>query len=451
MFYYNGKEIKRVGFLGLGKSNLGILSYLSLHYDFEATVRSSLNVDVSSMSPKYCYFGKDALSNIDEDILFLSPSARRDAFEIENAKARGVILSSDAEFFFENSSADIYAVTGSDGKSTTAYLTSCLLKSHYINSVCCGNIGESMTPHLDDPKNTAYTAELSSFQLMYQKPKSQRCVITNITPNHLNWHKSFEEYIDAKSHILENSRERIINFDCEISRNLAKDYNLFGVFSKNYTEEHLRKHIKADLYITLNDSRITVSGEEFLKTDRIRVIGEHNLLNFMAAIAMTYGKSDKREIASLAENFGGLPHRCELIGDYDGVKYYDSSIDSSPKRCAATLKSMPNNVIIILGGRSKGLDLKELLPILEKKTKLAVLTGEVGAELKELLSSKSRFNIKFEYINGFYEAVEYAVSQAQSGDVILLSPAATSFDRFANFEERGNAFKEHIRHLKSKG
>lgn len=452
MFYYNGKKIRRVGFLGLGKSNLGVLSYLSRHYSFEYTVRAASTTGLTNLSPKFSYFEENALLNIDEDILFLSPSARRDILEIENARKRGVILSSDTEFFFENSSADIYAVTGSDGKSTTTYLTSRLLKSRYRDSVCCGNIGEAMTPHLDDGNDIAYTAELSSFQLMYQKPKTKRCVITNVTKNHLNWHRDFNEYIDAKAHILENSKERIFNFDCDISRNLAKSYDVFGVFSKTYTEEQLRGLVKAEIYVTVKDGYITCTKEKLLKIDKIKVGGDYNILNFMAAIAMAHGCFKKEDVTELAENFGGLPHRCELIGEYDGVKYYDSSIDSSPQRCAATLRSMRGRVIIIIGGRSKGLDFKDLLPILEERTKLVIFTGEVGEQINDLISTKgSDLSTRSEYVKDFYEAVEYAVKNALPGDTVLLSPAATSFDCFANFEERGDAFKEHIKRLKSKG
>ncbi len=450
MFYYNGKEIRRVGFLGFGKSNLGIFSYLSGRYDFEVTLRASTPIDASHICPKFAYFGKDALSNIDEDILFLSPSVRRDVCEIEIAQSKGILISSDAEFFFENSQSDVYAVTGSDGKSTTSYLTSYLLKNDYKNTVCCGNIGESMTPHLNDPSDTAYTTELSSFQLMYLSPKNTRCVITNITPNHLNWHKSFEEYITAKTHILENSKERIFNFDCNISRNIAKSYKVFAVFSKNYSEDYLRKCVSADLYITLCDGSITVCGEKILKATDIFVSGEHNVLNFMAAIAMSYGKARKKDIENLAKTFRGLPHRCEFVCESNGVKFYDSSIDSSPNRCAATLKSMQNKVILILGGRSKGLDYKELLSVLEEKTRFVVLTGEVGEKIKELIIDNGCSGIKFEYKHDFYDAIERAAREAKTGDTVLLSPAATSFDRFSNFEERGNAFKEHIRYLNRK-
>lgn len=452
MFYYNGKRINRVGFLGIGKSNLGIYNYLASHYNFEVTVRTSQPTDASALSPKRVYFGKESLYDINEDILFVSPSARRDSKELKEAEMRGVILSSDAEFFFSKTNSDIYAVTGSDGKSTTTYLTSALLKSHYNLAVPCGNIGDAMTPHLDDPENTAYVAELSSFQLMYMKPQSERCVITNITENHLNWHTSFQEYIDSKKNILENSKGRIINFDCVTTKNAAQDYSLFAVFSRKLSEDALKRQIKAELYITEKNRKILVSGDEFLDTEKILVGGNHNILNFMAAIAMSYGKCGKEDVLELAKSFGGLPHRCEFIGEYDGVKYYDSSIDSSPKRCMATLGAIPGKVILILGGRSKGLDFRELLPLLVRKTKLVILTGETARELEELIKSDvSLALIRYKKIDDFYEAVEYASDAAQRGDTVLLSPAATSFDRFSNFEERGNAFKRYVKDLKTKG
>lgn len=452
MLYYNGKRINRVGFLGIGKSNLGIYNYLANHYNFEVTVRASLPTDVSALSPKRVYFGKESLYDINEDILFVSPSARRDLKELKEAEMRGVILSSDAEFFFSKTNSDIYSVTGSDGKSTTTYLTSELLKKHYKSAVPCGNIGDAMTPHLDDPENTAYAAELSSFQLMYTKPQSERCVITNITKNHLNWHTSFQEYITSKKNILENSKERIINYDCVTTKNAVKDYCLFAVFSRRLSEDALKRQIKAELYITEKNRKILVSGDEYLDTEKILVGGNHNILNFMAAIAMSYGKCEKKDVLELAKSFGGLPHRCEFFGEYGGVKYYDSSIDSSPNRCLATLGSMQGRVILILGGRSKGLGFQELLPILAKKTKLVILTGETAMELEELIKSDvSLTPIRYKRIDDFYEAVKYASDSAQRGDTVLLSPAATSFDRFSNFEERGNEFKRYVKDLKTKG
>lgn len=448
MFYYNERLIRTVGFVGLGKSNIGVLEYLKKHYaNLEFILRSSSPVEFDGAIFKRCYFGKDSFNDITEDILFLSPSVRRDIPALVRAANAGVILSSDTELFFSRATSDVYAVSGSDGKSTTTYLTASLLKGSYKNVYPCGNIGEAMTPHLDDA-NSAHVTELSSFQLFYSKPSSRRAVITNITENHLNWHKSFEEYVEAKKNILFRADERIINYDCPVSRRLVKDFGIFAVFSKTYSEEYLKRKIAADLYITLSNGIITASSEPMLDARKIRVGGEYNVLNFMAAIAMSYGRCTKDDVVRLAESFRGLRHRCELIAEKNGVRYYDSSIDSSPKRCAATLGGFSERVTVILGGKSKGLDFSELLPALSKKTKRIILTGECAYEIKEILDSDKSFSslgIAYDLIEDFGEAVRFSVTTAECGDSVILSPAATSYDRFKNFEERGDYFAKLIK------
>ncbi len=444
---YNGKAFKKVGFIGLGRSNLGILSYLKEKYPrLEFTLRCA-NADVcGSEAFKRIMSGTDELSDIDEDILFLSPSVRRDKRELLKAAERGVILSSDSEFFLENTSSDIYAITGSDGKSTTTTLASRLLACGYSDAVPCGNIGEAMTPHLSDPRGTAYAAELSSFQLMYSRPKSKRCVITNITKNHLDWHRSFEEYIRAKENILENAEERIFNFDCPISRELMKRHGAFAVFSTLEGEKSLRSAVSAELYITLDGGYICISGERILSLSETALGGSHNIQNYMAAIALCFGICKSSDISELARSFTGLSHRCESFLTHHGVKYINSSIDSSPIRTAKTLDMLGENIIVILGGRSKGLDYAELLPALLRHARLAILTGESGEEIEELLKKRG-LSLPYLRISDFYGAAKAAYSAATEGDTVLLSPASTSFDSFRNFEERGNAFKDYIKEL----
>ncbi len=450
-FVYRKKTIRRAGFLGLGKSNLAVLEYISRHFpDVEFTVRCEKITEPPVCNVKSLYFGSNMLNDIFEDVLFISPSARRDREEISKAKDAGVILSSDAEFFFDNTSSDIFSVTGSDGKSTTTYLASLLISS---GEGCClpiGNIGVAMTSVLDNPKNFTYAAELSSFQLMYMKPSCRRCVITNISKNHLNWHKSFEEYIGAKRNILENSHERIINYDCKTTRNLGHEFPLFAVFSNKYDEIHLRSEIKAEHYITRNKNFILADGYKILDTNDIKANGEHNILNFMAASALSLGICKTDAISNAAKSFSGLPHRCEYVGRYRGVDYYDSSIDSSPKRSAATLSSINRRVIIILGGRSKGLDFSSLIPSLEKKAKHIVLTGECAEEIENAILKRREFKkieLKYTIKRRFADAAAYAVSIAEVGDAVLLSPAATSYDEFSDFEARGETFKRIIKDI----
>jgi len=450
MFTYKGKTVKIIGLLGYGKSNKGIYEYLTKHNsEVRFILRADAPTDTGGAKFERVLFGDIAYKRINEDVLFLSPSARREKPEILFAERRGVMLSSDAEFFLSRTKSDVYAVSGSDGKSTTTNLTAMMLSDSYPTAIPCGNIGEAMTPHLDDPPRHAYVAELSSFQLMYMKPYCRRALITNITKNHLNWHSSFEEYINAKRNIFENAGERIINFDCEISRGFAKDYRIFAVFSKKSSEEELRCKIKADLYVTERDGFIFADGERMLSTKEIRVVGEHNVLNFMSAIAMSYGLCGKERILETARSFKGLAHRREFIGEHDGVRYYNSSIDSSPKRTVATLRSFDGRVIVILGGKSKGLDFAELVPTLLEKAKAIVIMGECAEEIVRTLSKSSVFgaDIPYSVHTSLSEAVGHAALIANPGDTVLLSPSATSYDEFKNFEERGDAFRRIIKDL----
>ena len=448
MFIYDGKEIKSVGFLGYGKSNEGIQNYLKGHFNgLRFILRSDSQIEVRDGIFHKIHIGSSAYDEINEDILFLSPSARRDKKELREAHARGVILSSDAEFFLSNTDSDVFAVTGSDGKSTTTTLTAMMLADSYVSAIPCGNIGEAMTPHLDDEAGYAYAAELSSFQLTYMKPRVRRAVITNITENHLNWHTSFDEYINAKRGVFENAKERIINFDCEISRGFAKEYPIFAVFSRKKSEAELRRALNAEIYVTEKDGYITVSGKAMLALRDIRINGAHNVLNFMAAIAMSYGIASKEQIFRVAKNFSGLRHRCEFIREVRGVRYYNSSIDSSPKRTCATLSTFQGRVTVILGGRSKGLDFSELIPVLKKKARTVVLMGECAEEIEGVILKSGDFKIPYTKLRSFEDAVKYASYAAKDGDTVILSPAATSYDGFRNFEERGDAFREIINAL----
>lgn len=444
MLVYGGKEIKSVGFVGLGRSNLGVYEYIRRRGTPEITVRCDAPTDAARVGASRVFFGKGMLSDITEDILFISPAVRRDVPELKAAEARGVMLSSDAELFFSLTESGVYAVTGSDGKSTASYLTARLL-----GAVLCGNIGEAMSPYLDTRGSQDCVAELSSFQLTYMRPVSERCVITNVTPNHLNWHPSFEEYASAKRNILINARERIINFDCPTVRGLAEGFELFAVFSQNEIYGELKSKAKAEIYLTEEGGAICLNGKALLPTEKIAVRGRHNILNFMAAVAASLGKCGRSDIEALAAGFHGLPHRCEAVYSARGVSYYDSSIDTSPKRCAATLRSMTERVILILGGRSKGLDFKELVPVLTEKTKLVILTGECADEIEEAIRSAERI-CAYVKIGDFCEAVEYAVCSAEAGDAVLLSPAAASFDSFRDFEERGRRFTEEVKKAEAK-
>ncbi len=445
MFAFKGRAIKKVGFLGFGISNSDLYNYLRKNAaGVEYTLRQS-----DALLPKETGFdrvftGKGWLDGIDEDVLFLSPSVRRDDKRLLDAERRGVILSSDTELFLTLTRGDVFAITGSDGKSTTAHLTALLLSENYACAVPCGNFGEPLSRHISDGAGCAYALELSSFTLNYLKPASRRAVITNISENHLNWHSSFEEYINAKRNVLINTEKRIYSYDCPVTRRVMKDFPAYAVFSAELSERELRRAAQAELYLTLSNGNIYLNGEAALDLNKTAVKGRYNAYNFMAAIAMTEGLVSPAYRKRALEGFRGLPHRCEQIGAFRGIRYINSSIDTSPKRCINTLSAFRERVILILGGRTKGQDYTELLPAIKKHVKHIALTGECAEELYEILKSDREIEnagIRYAVVKDFFEAVVYAAAVAREGDTVLLSPAATSYDRFNNFEERGEYFR----------
>ena len=216
---FKGKRILRIGFFGDGRSNRALFSYLTENYDgITYTLRTDMRCpDLGSGKFSEILSGEAARKYIDEDILFLSPSVRRDATEFKEAEKRGVILSSDVEFFFENKKIPVFAVTGSDGKSTTATLASLMLSEKEGDFPASANIGVPMSALLSSEHLRGTVAELSSFQLMSTLPRTERALITNVTENHLDWHLSMWEYLGAKENVLKFTQKRIFNLDCPYS------------------------------------------------------------------------------------------------------------------------------------------------------------------------------------------------------------------------------------------
>ncbi len=437
VFRFHGKDIKSVGLVGYGKSNKSVFGFLKTKYPFLSfTVRSKNAPDSLPDGIHKCFSGEREFSNIHEDILFLSPTVKRDKQELSAAEKDGVILTSDCEFFFENTASEVYAVTGSSGKSTTAYLASELLKC----GAPLGNFGNAFTSSAD--KESRAVAELSSFQLMHLTPKSKRSVITNISENHLDWHKDFDEYVNAKKNILENSLERVYNFDDDVTRNFIKDYPAHSVFSLTKSEKELKKLVKCKHYLTLCGNDLILSGEAILNTKNIKSRSRHCIYNLMAAILLTEGEFSSEVLYSVASAFSGLRHRCEDIGIFDGIRYINSSIDSTPMRTAATLDALDGSIILMLGGHSKGLSFKPLIPHFGGKVKAVTASGECRLKIaSDLADSGVDIHIK----EHFFDALETALDIAKIGDTVLLSPAATSYDEFKNFEERGEKFRDYIK------
>ena len=286
---------------------------------------------------------------------------------------------------------------------------------------------------------TVYVTELSSFMLMSHTAQIKRSAITNIKENHLDFHKSMKEYSEAKLSLLRLSEEIIINADDRrLSKYAGRSRRVFGVFSTELSPPELLKCHKAQIYMTLEDGFICRNGERIIDTARLARRERHNVANMMCAILLSdgYGSASCRE--AVLSSFGGLPHRCETVGQGGGVTYINSSIDTTPDRTAATLSGLSGNVILLLGGRGKGLSLCGLDSALRGKVKSVITFGEDG----ERIASELQQKVRVRYLGSFENATVAACRESSFGDTVLLSPASTSYDEFSSFEQRGNKFKE---------
>lgn len=437
------QDVKKVGFLGFGKSNRALHDYLSRHFKLDFVIRDERSVLKDAPSSCALLLGERCFEPASEDIVFLSPSVRRERAKISKLCACGASLSSDAELFFKTEPENVIAVTGSDGKSTTSSLAASMLSASGIKARAVGNFGVPMTP-LSEDKDTFFVAELSSFMLRYMKPSSRRALITNVTPNHLNWHASFEEYAKTKLNVLANTDEAVMNFDCYISRSALSPTHPYAVFSAEIPFSELKSSVSSEVYFTLEDGFLSRNGIPLLSCGEIAPVGLHNVKNALAALALTDGIADTDAAVGALRSFRALAHRCELVGEHCGLKYYDSSIDSTPERTRVTLGAFDRPVTVILGGRDKGLSYEPLLDALRGGAAAAVIFGENRDALYEFLTRGSLPCPVF-----LAEDMDEAVDAASGlGHDVLLSPGATSYDRYSNFEEKGHDFARAVKNLR---
>ena len=393
-------------------------------------------------------------------VIFRSPGIRPDAGDLTAALQSGAILTSEVEFFCEHTPARIIAITGSDGKTTTSTLTSLILKEGYKSGKIYlgGNIGTPLFPLLDEiGENDVCVLELSSFQLMTMESRACHAAVTNITPNHLNWHTDMREYAEAKYNVCGESTARLVlnatdSYCRELAGKMGTDKILFSAYKDNYAD--LCGGISAK-GIFLRDGKIILSDgnvEKILLTaSDIKLPGVHNIENYMTAIALTYGLVEDGAAEAVAKTFGGVEHRLEFIREKNGVKYYNSSIDSSPTRTIAALSTFSNKPTLIIGGRGKKTPYDGLARELYIRAGAVILTGETLGEVSDALDAVASeypdSYLKIFKEEDFGECVKLSEKITPSGSAVLLSPAATSFDKFKNFAERGEVFKELVRNL----
>lgn len=389
---------------------------------------------------------------LEADVVFRTPGMYYNHPKITEAREKGIVVTSEMEAFFDLCPCKIYAITGSDGKTTTTTLISEFFKAEGKTVHLGGNIGKALLPQIESiNEDDIAVVELSSFQLLSMRESPDVAAITNITPNHLNVHGTMEEYIGAKCNLLnhQNAFSRaVLSYDNETARELSPlvrgELRYFSRCSKIENGAFLRD----DGMLCYNaHGNVT----EYCHMSDIRIPGMHNVENYLTAIAMTYPEVSPKTVARAAKEFPGVEHRIEFVRELDGVKYYNNSIASSPTRVLACLAAFDQKQILIQGGSDKGISFEPMADEICRKCKVLILMGETAQKIQDAVMASPLFSdsgMKIVRVLNMAEAVQAARENAVSGDIVSLSPACASFDMYRMFEERGKHFKQCVNDLK---
>ncbi len=446
---------RRVAICGIGNNNLPVI-YLFLKHGAtviacdKRTERELGEIaDDLKAAGAELRLGETYLDELDVDLILRTPGMKPYLPPFEAARARGITVTSEMELFFDLCEAPIYAVTGSDGKTTTTTIVAGLLDAAGVKTFVGGNIGRALLPYVEEiSADDAAVVELSSFQLTMMTQSPHVAVVTNVAPNHLDWHTDMQEYIDAKRNLVAHQRSddrAILNRDNAITDEFVRDTN--GDVWQFSRRERVNRGCWLD-----DERRIIVSDDNgdhiVMHADDIRIPGEHNVENYMAAIAAVWGTAKAEDILGFARSFGGVEHRSELVRELNGVRWYNDSIGSSPSRTIAGLNAFKQKVILIAGGYDKHIPYEPLGPVAAEKVKAAILMGATADAIERAIRAHSELPIH--RVSNMEEAVATASSIATDGDIVFMSPASASFDMYKNFEVRGNHFKSLVKELPEK-
>lgn len=448
---------KRIAVLGMGVSNTPLIRLLA-HAGARVTVCDKKNADelreaIKGLSDLQLEFrlGRSYLSDLDHRYIFRSPGIRPDIPELTRARENGAVVTSEMEVFFDVCPCTVIGVTGSDGKTTTATLIYEMLKK--AGRICHlgGNIGRPLLPETAKMKtDDTVVVELSSFQLMTMRKSADVAVITNVSPNHLDWHTSMEEYVEAKKNIYLHKLGAgvlVANARNEITAKMAEGYRgELRLFARGEAQD--AAVCEKDGVIFLKENGKT---QRLMDAADIFLPGAHNVENYLAAIGATFGLVGADDIRSVAGSFRGVAHRIEFVREINGVKYYNDSIASSPTRTIAGLNSFDKKVILIAGGYDKHIPFDQLGEAVLSKVKTLILLGATSPKIRQAVEkAQARKASRLPVIEcaTMEEAVAAAAGAASPGDVVTLSPACASFDMFSNFAVRGEAFKAAVNSMR---
>ncbi len=455
--YAESLKNRKIAVIGIGVSNLPLIELLLRHgcdvtaCDMRTREQMGVEADRLETLGAKLMLGADYLEHLDHDVIFRTPGLMPFDPHLEAARARGAKITSEMEAFLSLCPCKVIAITGSDGKTTTSTIISELLKAAGFRVHLGGNIGNPLLCEIPDiGKDDIAVLELSSFQLHSMVCRPDIAVVTNITPNHLDKHRDYQDYIDAKREILlrQTADDRLIlNLDDEHTPYLER-------FAHAHVT-HFSDRQRPEEGTYLHDGVLTriYGGEErpILPASEIKIPGEHNVLNYLTAFAATEGLVPDTICAEVARSFAGVEHRLETVRTVRGVTYINDSIGSSPTRTIAGLRAMRVKPIVIAGGYDKHIPFDELGDALCQYAKALYLTGDTAEKIRAAVTASAFYaesGLPVLMAEDFRAAVLAAASAAEAGDVVLFSPACASFDHFKNFAERGRYFKSIVMELK---
>lgn len=457
-FFENIKK-RKVAFIGVGVSHYELIKlFLSKGIKIKVCDKKKkeqfdekIYEELSADGVEFC-LGDNYLDGIYScDVVFRTPGMYYNNIALVKARKKGIIVTSEMEAFFDLCPCKIYAVTGSDGKTTTTTLISEFFKAEGRRVYIGGNIGKALLPSIEKiNKEDVAVVELSSFQLISMRESPDVAVITNIAPNHLDVHGTMEEYISAKTNIICHQTafsKTVLNADNDITIGLSS-----LVRGKLVT---FSRKIKPLCGAYLNENGILCYnnyGEttEILPMTDIRIPGIHNVENYLTAISAVYGEVSLESIRKVAKNFGGVEHRIEFVREIDGVKWYNDSIATSPTRVLAGLNSFNQKLIVIAGGYDKKIPFEPLGKPMNEKVKILILLGVTAPKIEKAVTECEYYKkseLQIVHVKTLEEAVLTAHDMAKNGDIVTLSPACASFDMYPNFEARGLHFKRLVNEL----
>ena len=447
---------KKIAMCGIGVSNTPlILSFLEKGarvFACDRRTREQIGpvAETLEKAGAELRLGETYLDDLEVDIIFRTPGMSFNLPELEAARKRGIAVTSEMEVFFDLCPATIFAITGSDGKTTTTTLIAKMLEAQGKRVYMGGNIGNPLLPEIENiTADDFVVVELSSFQLISMRKSPDVAVVTNVAPNHLDVHKDMDEYVEAKRNILmhQNAFSRtVLNYDNEITAGFKA--NVRGQSLGFSMERPIKNGAWLDENGMLHMAYRGIDAPVMHKND-ITILGDHNVANYLSAISAVWGYVSISNIRQVAKEFTGVEHRIEFVREIDGVKYYNDSIASSPTRTIAGLKAFEGNVILIAGGYDKKIPFEPMAPYVIDKVKLLLLSGPTAEKIETAIKTNENYKGSPEIVRvqNIDEAVNVARQRAKAGDVVTLSPACASFDAFPNFTARGNHFKRLVENL----